>query len=165
MNKPTRFLAVLAFSAFSGMAWAQADVELMVVAADAEGEVVGSSTVTLDSKLSFTKAGVDVYTGDALELSIPYADVAKLTFNYENKTGVETVAANSGLRLRNNPVAESLEFVGFSGDAANLVVTDLRGSVRASVSTWKGEAINVSDLTPGLYFVTVDKTTFKFIKK
>lgn len=165
MNKPTRFLALLAFAALSGTAVAQENVELVVAASDADGEVKASSVVTLDSKLSFTKAGVDVYTGETLDLAIPYADIAKLTFRYDNKTGVETVDAHSALRLRNNPVAESLAFVGYNGDAASLVVTDLRGAVRASVSDWKGEAVNVSDLTPGLYFVTVDKTTFKFIKK
>lgn len=165
MNKPTRILALLAFAALSGTAMAQEKVELVVAASDADGEFVASSVVTMDSKLSFTKAGVEVYNGETLDLSLPYADIAKLTFRYSKNTGVATVVANSGLRLRNNPVAESLAFVGFGEGVKNLVVTDLKGSIRVSIPEWKGEAVNVGDLTPGLYFVTVDKTTFKFIKK
>ena len=165
MNRPTRILAVLALSAFAGTALAQQKVELKVVANDAEGAEVASSVVTVDSQLRFTAAGVDVYNDGSLEAAFPYADMSKLTFSYDTATGMAAVDAAQELRLRNNPVAESLEFVGFTGESACLSVADLSGAIKVYLPEWRGNAVDVSDFTPGLYFVTVDKTTFKFIKK
>ncbi|MBD5356636.1 MAG: T9SS type A sorting domain-containing protein [Bacteroides sp.] len=165
MNKPTRILSLLAFTAFAGCAWAQEDMKLKVVANDGEGNPVEETMVTVESKLRFTQNGVGVFDGDALTAEFNYADFATLSFYYDTLSSVSAVDAMTGLRLRNNPVAESLEFVGMTEKVAELTVIDLRGAVKVSVPEWKGEAINVNNLTPGLYFVTVNQKTFKFIKK
>lgn len=165
MNKPTRILAALALTAFAGTAWAQEEERLKVTANDVEGVMVSESDLTLDSKLKFTSDCVEVYNGESLTASFPYAEIGNLKFSYYTLTGLKDVTSSDVLRLRNNPVEETLAFIGFNGTPAPLMVTDLGGASRVAIPEWKGEGIDVSNLTPGLYFVTVDKTTFKFIKK
>ncbi len=165
MNKPTRFLPLLAFLAIAGTAGAQDKMELRVVANDSTASAIGETAVFLDSKLKFSESGVDVFQEETLKATFNYADVSNLKFRLVNLTGVKGIEADAALRLRNNPVDDSLEVLGFSGNPVKLTVTDLRGAVRVSIPEWAGEAADVSELTPGLYFVTVNQTTLKFIKK
>lgn len=165
MKKSTRLLAVCASVVLSGSALAQDSAGLKVEASNSEGTVVEEASVDILSKLRFSESGVDVYHGETLAAVFHYSDISKISFRYGNGVGVEAVNAGGKLRLLDNPVAETLELTGFSGEPVQLKVTDLGGSIRAIVKEWNGESVNVADLTPGLYFVTVDKTTLKFIKK
>lgn len=166
MNKPTRIITLLAFSAFfASQLHAQEGVELKVIANGSDGVASASSVVTIDSKLRFSKEGVEVYSGETLTCMFPYSATANLSFEYDKGTGVKMLDASGTWKLRSNPVAESLQPYGKSVDAARLTVTDLSGAVKITLPAWHGEAVDVSDMTPGLYFVTIDKTTLKFIKK
>lgn len=165
MKKPTRILALLAFGAFSGIAFAQEEMDLKVVAHNDEGEAVAEALVTLDSKLRFTETGVGVFKGETMTVGFNYADVTSLSFRYDVRSAAGVVVSPIGLGLRDNPVGESLEIIGMTENSASLTVTDLKGRVRVSLPEWKGETVNVGELTPGLYFVTINQTTLKFIKK
>lgn len=165
MNKPARFFVLAVFAAMAGVAWAQEEVELKVVANNEDGVAVGEAPVTLESKLRFSKSEVNLYTGEILTSAFRYADMKSLSFRYDKFTGMKSVKADTPLRLRNNPVGEFLELLGTSGECRPLSVSDLRGGVRIYLPEWNGEPVDVADLAPGLYFVTVNKTTFKFIKK
>lgn len=165
MTKPTRFIALLAFSALAGITMAEEKTELNVVANGHDGTELAKTAVTLDSKLKFGETGVEVYSGETLVSVYPYADTANISFSYGDGTGVAEISQAGALRLRNNPVGETLELIGFDADSAPLSVVDLKGVVKISLSEWRGGAVDVSDLTPGLYFVTVNKSTLKFIKK
>lgn len=164
MKQSTRLLAAGAFLMLAGQAFGE-EVELQIVGNNADGEPVSTVSVNLDSKIRFTSEGVDVYNGETLTGVFGYVDINNLTFRYHKITGVESTIADSALRLRRNPVEETLELEGFTGDPVALVVTDLKGAVRAEIAEWNGEAVPVGSLAPGLYFVTVNKTTLKFIKK
>lgn len=163
--KPTKILALLAVSALSIPISAQEPTQLHVVASNADGVEIGKSTVTLESRLRFSESGVEVYSGEMLTDVFHYADMANLKFAYLQGTGIATIPASSGLHLRSNPVGDLLEPLGLSAESANLSVTDLGGKVYCSAPKWRGEPIDVSNLTPGLYLVTINKTTLKFIKK
>lgn len=163
--KVTKILALLAFSALALPLPAETTTQLNVVANNAEGAEVGKSTVTLESRLRFSDTGVEVYTGEVLTDVFHYADIANLKFAYQEGSAVTALPSSSGLRLRNNPVDNLLEPLGLPAESAPLSVADLSGKVRISAPQWRGEPIDVSDLTPGLYFVTINKTTLKFIKK
>lgn len=163
--KPTKILALLAFSALSIPLSAQETTQLSVVASNAEGVETGKSIVTVESKLRFSDSGVEVYSGEMLTDVFHYADVANLKFAYGQGSGVAAIPSASGLHLRNNPVGDLLEPLGLSAECAALSVTDLSGKVHFSAPQWSGQPIDVSDLTPGLYLLTINKTTLKFIKK
>lgn len=163
--KPTKILALLAFSALSIPLSAQDSKQLSVVANNADGVEIGKSTVTLESRLRFSDTGVEVYSGEMLTDVFHYADMANLKFSYQKGSGIAAIPESAGLRLRSNPVGDLLEPLGLSAESANLSVTDLGGKVYCSAPQWRGEPIDVSYLTPGLYLVTINKTTLKFIKK
>lgn len=153
-----------AFAAASVCASAQTG-SLQVVAKDAEGQIVAEAPVSLESRLQFSEEGVEVMTDESLSAVFHYADMHSIGFKYGSTTRLQALDKSESLLLRQNPVPELLEFKQHPAEAANLTITDLKGEVRYSANGWKGEAVNVASLTPGLYFVTVNGTTLKFIKK
>ncbi|MBD5227584.1 MAG: T9SS type A sorting domain-containing protein [Bacteroidales bacterium] len=165
MNKPARFLTLLALAASAVGVRAADDAGVSVIGWDAEDARVGYYSVNLNSKIRFTSDRVEIYDGDKRTGAFDYASVAKLTF-HTGQVGVASVAADaSTLRLLTNPVGEMLEMTGLQAESAPLVITSLNGETKLSLAEWRGEAVDVSSLTPGLYFVTVNRTTLKFIKK
>ena len=160
-----RFLALLASAALAGTISAQEKTGLLVVANDADGAKITETPVNIESKIRFSESGVEVYTGETLSSTTPYAGLSSLKFAYGQGNGIASIAVEKNLRLRHNPVDDILEPIGLQAESACLSVTDLSGSIKVTVPEWRGEAIDVSQLTPGLYFVTIDKTTLKFIKK
>ncbi len=141
-----------------------ADDQLFVVCSDADGETVTKTLVNLESTIRFVDGNVEVYNDGMLTSSAPLLSVSQISFSNEPITAVETVT-KSTLRLVSNHVADKLVFAGSVSEPTSLYVTALDGTTRLQLRNWQGESVNVTDLTPGLYFVTVDKTTFKFIKK
>lgn len=164
MKKTTRILLASAAATISFGAWAEGG-QLLVVANNADGQAVAEAPVTTASKIAFSETGVEVLSGGTLNAVFNFRTLKSLSFRYDGTTGVETISAADGLVLRQNPVAEALEFVSCPAEAASLTITDLKGSVRNKISNWSGEAVDVSTLAPGLYFVTVNNKTIKFIKK
>lgn len=138
--------------------------ELYVVCSDADGGTVTETAINLESTIRFADGNIEVYKDGTLVSSASLLSVSNITFKSDSNVAVETVKA-SALRLVSNPVVDKLVFAGSLPEAASLCVTALDGTVRMRLHNWQGESVNVADLTPGLYFVTVDKTTFKFIKK
>lgn len=165
MKKTTRILLFSAVAAISFGAWAQSGQMLFVVAKNAEGQAVAEAPVSTTSALAFSENGVEVLSDGTLSAVFNYKAIQSIGFRYDGTTAVESVTADETLRLRQNPVPELLEFSSYPADAAALTITDLKGAVRTKIQNWSGEAVNVSSLTPGLYFVTVNNTTIKFIKK
>ncbi|MDE6057299.1 MAG: hypothetical protein K2F93_04725 [Muribaculaceae bacterium] len=145
---------------------AQNPAQLMVVANDAEGVAMAEAPVGLESKLRFVGDGVEVYSGETLEAVFHYADLKALSFRFDAGTAVGQLSSEAALRLRANPVDESLEFVGFSGAAVPLSICGLKGETLVNVASWSGEGVDVSALAPGLYIARVgESATFKFIKR
>lgn len=144
---------------------AEGEVTLKVVANDAEGSAIGAAPVTLESQLRFSAEGVEVYSGETLDAVFGYPGLSSISFSYDTTTGITSAGEFSQLRLRQNPVVDNLGFVGVSEEQATLTISALNGETLVEIPAWKGEDIQVSSLPTGLYFVTVNNTTFKFIKK
>lgn len=164
MKKTSRILLGSAFAAVSIGASAQTS-HLLVVAKDAEGKIVAEAPVSTESRLIISDKGVEVMSGEELSAMFGYADMTSFGFRLGQLSGIGEVGSAESLILRQNPVADFLEFKEYPADAASLTITDIRGAVRYSAEGWNGEAVNVSALAPGLYLVTVNDTTLKFIKK
>lgn len=75
-----------------------------------------------------------------------------------------TDSASSALRLRRNPVNDFLEFEGTASYPARVEIFSLQGSRLISIPAWSGNPIDVTSLPQGIYLLTVDNSTFKFIK-
>lgn len=164
MKKTSRILLGTAFAAASMCASAQTS-QLLVVAKDAEGKVVAEAPVSVESRLIISERGVEVMSGEELSAVFGYADMSSFGFRLDQLSGIGDVRASESLILRQNPVTDNLEFKEYPAAPASMTITDIRGAVRYSAEGWNGEAVNVSALAPGLYLVTVNDTTLKFIKK
>lgn len=76
-----------------------------------------------------------------------------------------TASARQALRLSENPVGDTLLIEGAPEGRSRLAVTSLSGQTLIVVNDWQGAAIDASSLTPGLYLLTVNNETIKFLKK
>ena len=164
MKKISFFTALLAIAGIVTTARA-ADV-LKVVVNDDQGGVISEAEVPFDGSLKFDRSAV--LLRDAYDIPVSqfdYSDVFMISFEYVRDASVGSLRAESILQLRQNPVVDNLEIVGFNGTSAPLKIFDAKGATRMMVKEWKGEALDVSSLSPGIYFVTVNKMPLKFIKK
>ena len=162
MNKFIRLLLLLIAISTKGTVWGQS---LLVTANGDGGEVLSQTPVTTASVLRFSSEGVEVCEEDQTVAVIPYTGLTTLTFVYGTATGVESVKSTPAFGLRENPVRNHLEVVGYGNDATQLAVYDTAGRQRIAIDGWKGESVNVSTLPSGIYYLTINKTTIKFIKK
>lgn len=145
---------------------AQDSGQLKVVANNSEGMAMAEAPVDLGSKLRFAPDGVEVYSDESLAAVFHYSDIQSLSFRYDTGSAVSSLGSEISLRLRANPVAENLEFVGFSGKPVSLSVCGLKGEPFVSVATWSGQSVYVGSLAPGLYIARIgESATFKFIKR
>ena len=160
-----KFTSFVAFFVAAGLAATVQAADLYVVARDAQGNVVNEAKVNVESTLNFTGTAVEVRSPQSLLATFPYENVSAITFRYGDGAGVGALKVTNNLRLRENPVQANLEIAGFEGEPVSLTVFDSKGGVVLKRDGWNGENVNVSSLAPGLYFVTVNKTTLKFIKK
>lgn len=165
MGKTIKSLLLAAALGSASGLWAE-DVKVLNVAAqDSDGNVIAEAPVTLESELRFTETGMEILDEGMLKALFNYSDMAAFSFNLSTVTGMSAPTAISPLGLRQNPVPEALGITGFDSTSAALTVSDLKGEIKVALSDWRGEDIDVSSLAPGLYFVTINKTTLKFIKK
>lgn len=140
--------------------------QLYVVANAEDGSKIGQAEVVEDGYLQFSGTAVEVYNASKSKVaSFDYNGLKSVSFTKDPESGITSLKAASSIRLKENPVFESLEIVGYDGNPSSLTVFDMKGGVMLKMEGWNNEAINVSSLQPGLYFVTINKTTLKFIKK
>ena len=138
----------------------------MVVANDSQGLAMAEVPVDLGSKLRFADEGVEVYSDESLTAVFHYSDLNTISFRYDTGSSVAGLDSETSLRLRSNPVAENLEFIGFSGESVSLSVCGLKGEPLINVAAWRGQPVDVSSLSPGLYLARIGESgTFKFIKR
>lgn len=161
MKKLTGWLPALMFLCIPGIAGADT---LIMEANDYEGQVIASTPVNNNTRLFLASQGIDVYNGETLKTTFNYEGLSYITFRLTDNAGVKDMVV-SKLRLQENPVRESLNFIGYEGDATSLTVFDASGKIVVKNDSWRGEPINVSRLSPGIYFTVINNTTFKIIKK
>lgn len=164
MKKTTKILLWSAFAVASVSASAQTG-RLSVVAKDADGQIVAEAPVSMESRLIFSDKGVEVMNGEQLQTVFNYRGKHSIAFSYDQLSVIESASTDCPLLLLQNPVSEFLEFKAYPADPASLTITDINGAVRYNAMDWNGEPVNVGYLAPGLYLVTVDNVTLKFIKK
>ena len=160
MNKQMTFL--LATSVIVSAAHLSASAESSVKVTSPDGSIA-TAPLTLDTRISFGASTIDIANEGTSALSIPYAKAESISFVTES--GVQPILGVTGIRLLHNPVDTQLEVAGHDGTACRLSITSMSGMQMLSIKEWRGEAVNVSSLTPGIYLLNIDKKTIKFIKQ
>lgn len=156
--KQLHTIAVTALLA-AGPLTAWADTAILVE--DPNGTVT-SLPLTTASKVTFPVEGLTV-TGAEGKV-IPYAQVAKIRFKTES--GIPGIMApQNTLAIRENPVGDTLRLTGTLDAPADVTITSVSGQTAMRLAKWNGADIDVSALHPGIYLITVNNQTLKFIKK
>ena len=161
MNRHIRFLLMAGALAIVGTAYLQAEKTVKVTSSDGSA---ASMPLTTETRISLLPAGIDVVNPGEVTVSLPYSAIQSISFENTDVSATDIVNADV-LRLRHNPVESFLEFTGHDGRPSHLSVSSIGGVRMLALSAWKGEAVDVSSLVPGIYLLTIDKTTIKFIKK
>lgn len=144
-------------------ATALADSEVVVESAG-DGTPTLKAPLTVDTKISFSATEILIDNGGNIQ-SAPYSDLSKVRFQ-TSASGIAPVQDEAaGYALLQNPVESLLHIAGYAGHPVPLAVTAMNGHTVYRTSAWQGEAIGVESLNPGLYLVTIDNKTIKFIKK
>lgn len=146
-------LAVLPAAADDGLV-------MKVTAHDATSQSVG---VVAGDVLDFKDAEMRLMSGDEVKASFPLSEIGNLSFSPPASVG--SLTGSDAIRPLRNPVGDALEIAAPSGEEYTLYIHDMAGMLVLRVNAWKGEPVNVSALSPGIYLVTLNNTTFKILKK
>ena len=120
--------------------------------------------VSTISTIKFKTTKLVVTNHDNISNDFYFSDVIKIAFNEEG-TSITTPNASTA-SISPNPVKDNLMIQ----DAEKMYGSDIciysvTGTLISKHSQWNGESIDVSHLSPGIYFVNTNSTTLKFVKK
>lgn len=120
--------------------------------------------VSTISTIKFKTTKLVVTNHDNISNDFYFSDVIKIAFNEEG-TSITTPNASTA-SISPNPVKDNLMIQ----DAEKMYGSDIciysvTGTLVCKHSQWNGESIDVSHLSPGIYFVNTNSTTLKFVKK
>ena len=120
--------------------------------------------VSTISTIKFKTTKLVVTNHDNISNDFYFSDVIKIAFNEEG-TSITTPNASTA-SISPNPVKDNLMIQ----DAEKMYGSDIciysvTGTLVSRHSQWNGESIDVSHLSPGIYFVNTNSTTLKFVKK
>ena len=120
--------------------------------------------VSTISTIKFKTTKLVVTNHDNISNDFYFSDVIKIAFNEEG-TSITTPNASTA-SISPNPVKDNLmiqdaeKMYGF-----DICIYSVTGTLVSKHSQWNGESIDVSHLSPGIYFVNTNSTTLKFVKK
>ncbi len=132
-------------------------------------DLVSVMTADTGEKVALSKVDYLIAADDAKDFSIiligggSIDGVKKVTFTKDS--GVDEISMQDVLQMFPNPVVSSFTISGHkTGAAINILNMDgkLQKSFKAECEK---ETIDVSDLAPGYYLLTTERSTIKFIKK
>lgn len=159
--KKTLIIATIgaAFTLFGG-ATANATDNLVVTV----GENSSKFALTDIASLKFSDGKLLVYTNStespAAEFNL--ADIKSLTFDDNGTQGIE--ATTEGNKTFSVVFSNGLlSATGLSN--ARMSVYDLSGKRIVGISSWDGSAVSLQNVNNGVYVLTINNQTFKFIKK
>lgn len=141
---------------------AAADDGLTMTVAPAEGTPQTVSVAAGDI-LNFSEKGMALLNGDVQKASFTWPQLQTLTF--DAPTSVDRVLAGDAVRPLRNPVGDVLEMTCPPVHPCALYISNAGGAIVLRVNAWDGGPVDVSSLSPGIYLVTVNNSTFKIIKK
>lgn len=95
-----------------------------------------------------------------------FSDTNKISFSTANTLIERTNADASTANVFPNPVGNHLTINNIEKMyGSDIYIYSITGLLVEKHTQWNGETINVSNLTPGVYFININSTTLKFIKQ
>ncbi len=120
--------------------------------------------LTNDVQVKFAEGNMNVVEAEGEQAQVfDLRSISKITFG--EASAIEEVEAASALVVAPNPVRDNLVIKGgqdLYGNAVNIF--SVQGKRVMTLSAWQGEAINVSGLSAGIYFLNIQSKTVKIIK-
>lgn len=159
-------LALGGMLALAGLSLSYAKV---LVVTPNTGGTAQKVNLTVETKMTFSDKTFEIVSAQGENpQTFSFADIRFLTFEDGTASGDTTdnrltVRANP-LRLAYNPVGEILRINGHDGARTTVQIFNVTGT-KIFTSAWQGEDLYVGNLTSGLYFITINSQTIKFIKK
>ncbi len=143
--------------------YSQADELISIYLNNSDHSPVRIDVSTI-SAIKFKTTKLVITNHDNISNDFYFSDVIKIAFNEEG-TSITTPNASTA-SISPNPVKDNLMIQ----DAEKMYGSDIciysvTGTLVSKHSQWNGESINVSHLSPGIYFVNTNSTTLKFVKK
>lgn len=155
-----KITAMMAAAAFISAAPAFAEAGIDVTAHDGTATSLPLSTGT---KIVFGD-GMTVSDGSSSN-SFAWSKVSKITFSSSTSAVTGVDSGTSRLALRQNPVVDCIEVVGADQLPASFAVYSLTGACRIEMGDWNGQRVDATSLPAGIYLLTINNQTIKFIKK
>lgn len=117
------------------------------------------------SKITFEDNGFSVINPQNAATKFAFSDVKAIKFSLGD-AGVQAVPVTTEvLKITPNPVVDVLHVSGYEdGIATPLNIYSISGAKVKSISNWTGEDVNVGNLSKGVYFLSINSKTIKFIK-
>lgn len=129
-----------------------------------ESDAAQETALSKISKITFTTSGFSIIHNDESTQDYSYSNASKITFS-KGSNSIESNMVQSTLQVAPNPVANTLYIKGYNGtEGCSVAVYAAMGQEVLRLNNWCGEAIDVSHLASGIYFINVNSKTIKFIK-
>lgn len=149
----------------------QSFAKVLVVTPQKTGEPTQKIDLTVGTKMTFSEKTFEIVSTQGENLrTFSFSDVRHLTFEDGTAGGGNDTTDNrmyvraGQLQLAYNPVGDILRVNGHDGSRTTVQIFNVTGKKIYS-SAWQGEDLYVGNLTSGLYVITIQSQTIKFIKK
>ncbi len=116
------------------------------------------------STIKFKTKKMIVTNDDNITNDFYFSDIVKITFN-EDGTYIETQNASTA-SIHPNPAKDNVTIQNAEKMyGSDVCIYSITGVLVSRLPQWNGEAIDVSHLSPGVYFINSNSTTLKFVKQ
>ncbi len=164
MKKNKLLAGLIAFLVLPAFCRAEQQEGMVIYLTDGTKQEMAFSGIR---KLTFAdnQFGVVGTSEGATDANFAYSSVRKIVFDLKS-AGVGKVEASAQWVVSPNPVVSQLSVVGYdAAEAASVAIYSMDGQLRRSIANWDGTPINVESLPSGIYLLTLNDQTFKFVKR
>ena len=123
------------------------------------------STIVVSNlgKIYFSAERMYIDAGEGSVSEFAVSDIRKLTFN--TVTEIQNHKSEANMLLYPNPATDFFKIAAESERILHVQLFSLTGQLLSDTFCQTNEAVNISELQSGIYFVKVNGATFKLLKK
>lgn len=114
-------------------------------------------------KIYFSEERMYIDAGEGTVSDFAVLDIRKMTFN--TVTGIANYGKNANILLYPNPASDFFKIATDEVQTMHVQLYSLTGQLLTDTYCQANEAVNISELQSGIYFVKVNGVTFKLIKR
>jgi len=124
-----------------------------------------TSTIVVSNlgKIYFSAERMYIDAGEGSVSEFAVSDIRKMTFN--TVTDIKNYKNEANMLLYPNPATNFFKIAAESEQTLHVQLFSLTGQLLTDTYCQTDEAVNISELQSGIYFVKVNGATFKLLKK